>query len=190
MNFNPKAHFFIAVPIPMFVKEYLYELSETFQQTVSYKNWTHLQDFHITLSFLGGTRADQLKEINDGLLELKQKKVEKFELQLNHLGFFGQKNAPRVLWVGVENQPKLQECHKAVATICEKAGFHHEKRPYRPHITLGKKWANDQQVDMDALIQAKKIDRHYRWTVNEISLYQINLNQQPKYEAMGHYELF
>lgn len=186
LKFNENAHFFIAVPIPQYIQSYLSNLSENLKQDFTYKTWTYEGDFHITLSFLGSATKEQIQQIN---YELSDLTIAAFNLQLNHLGTFGKKSGPRVLWAGIFSQPLLNECQNQVSICTAKAGFPVEDRPYNPHITLGKKWVGRSLDNLGEVLHQYELDQDMQWWVDDICLYQINLNKKPKYEVIGRYTL-
>jgi 2'-5' RNA ligase len=52
------------------------------------------------------------------------------------VGAFPNFRRARVVWIGVEQEPRLELLHHDLELACEQAGFEVEGRPFRPHITL------------------------------------------------------
>src|SRR4051794_41692980 len=61
-----------------------------------------------------------------------------FELTLGGVGAFPNFRRARVVWMGVESEPRLELLHHDLETVCSDAGFEVEGRPFRPHITLAR----------------------------------------------------
>lgn len=68
---------------------------------------------------------------------------------------------------------------------CGKAGFQLETRPFRPHITLARKWIGDEpfQTGMLERLWGELQPEPLQFEASEVVLYQTNLNKTPKYEA-------
>jgi 2'-5' RNA ligase len=62
-----------------------------------------------------------------------------FTVRLSGLGAFPSPRKPRVVWVGIKTGVlELQAVSDAVHKVTEAFGFEREKRPFKPHVTLGR----------------------------------------------------
>ena len=90
--------------------------------------------WHLTLAFLGEVTdpapvAEQLRAAVTG--------VAAFPLALRGSGSFGR---GAVVWVGLAGDvPALRSLAGAVTRACRAAGADVDDRPYRPHLTVGRK---------------------------------------------------
>lgn len=84
--------------------------------------------WHLTLAFLGEVDAPpDLTGVGDGPLTL----------QLRGSGVFG-RGGP--VWVGVAGElDRLTALAAGVASTCRRQGHEVERRPYRPHLTVGRR---------------------------------------------------
>ena len=57
---------------------------------------------------------------------------------LQGIGAFPNFRRARVVWIGVEQEPRLELLHHDLELACEQEGFEVEGRPFRPHITLAR----------------------------------------------------
>ncbi|GGC94201.1 RNA 2',3'-cyclic phosphodiesterase [Thalassobacillus devorans] len=179
-------HYFVGIPISEEIRQVLTEWQKDLGSSVSYKTWTHRNDFHITLKFLGAVADDKIEEVKKRLHDSKY--PEYFAVKAADLSFFGHKQRPRVLFMGVENHPSLQKVKEMVEQALKQAGFPKENRPYRPHITLAKKW--DQKQDKPFSIeQLEKYKRAITFTIDRFHLYRIHPGEFPKYEVIDTVEL-
>lgn len=179
-------HYFIAVPLPEPVREALAQKAELLNGKVHYKQWPHPQDYHITLAFLGGAGFQKINELK-GAVESAVKDCEPCELMLNGVGTFGKKDQPRVLWAGVSADQKLYDLQQKVNDACRSVGFEMDKRPYKPHITLAKKWAGEEKLDREILERVAMAP--LTWEVNGIVLFQIHPRRMPKYQPLRIFSL-
>ncbi len=182
------AHYFIAIPLPKELQRFYHRWQKELQTVFAYKRWMHQEDFHITLKFLGEaeiTAIDVLKKkINQTLLP------KSFIIELGTIGFFGAEQHPRVLWADVHLTEALQKLQQHIELAAIEAGFAKEKRGYRPHLTLAKKWKKDTLLTKEEWSRQKK---HYaipkQFNLQEIVLYKIHPQQVPSYEKAAVFPL-
>jgi RNA 2',3'-cyclic 3'-phosphodiesterase len=106
-----------------------------------------------------------------------------FSLTLDHYGTFGKSDSPRILWLGAQPSEILQRVRGRVYGVCEDAGFQLDKRPFSPHITVGRKWNRDFPFTSEWLNSFQPPDTHL-FTAREIVLYRTHVDRLPKYEAI------
>jgi 2'-5' RNA ligase len=174
-------HYFIAVPLPDDCKKEIFNLSNEWNGNLPFKKWTSEEDYHITLAFLGPVEDEKRNEIVD---ELRHSLLSThlFTIQLTDLGHFGPSNNPSVWWAGVENSKELLELQKNVYMSCEKLGFQLDKRPYKPHITIAKKF--DHTLKEDFNIPLSWENQNKKLEISHIVLYQIHPKKTPSYQIV------
>ena len=59
-------------------------------------------------------------------------------MRLAGMGAFPNFRRARVVWMGVEQDPRLELLHHDVEVACETLGFEVDGRPFRPHLTLAR----------------------------------------------------
>jgi 2'-5' RNA ligase len=178
-----QTHFFYAVPIPNDIKLIMKNHSEKLKISVPFSRWVHHEDLHITLAFLGFAPLEQLERSKENLRN-NLKGTHAFSLQMDKLGFFGREESPRIFWADTIQNDELQLVRKKVFTACEDAGFQLETRPFRPHITLARKWAGEECFHQNRLDVWHELQpQPLAFTVSEVVLYQTHLQKTPKYEV-------
>ncbi|MBF0206858.1 MAG: RNA 2',3'-cyclic phosphodiesterase, partial [Oligoflexia bacterium] len=65
-------------------------------------------------------------------------KTQGLDLQLSGVGFFGSRQAPRVLWVGVEKSVALKKLYNKVENILRELRLPPSERKFSPHVTLAR----------------------------------------------------
>lgn len=185
MGQNP--HFFFALNLPQKTKEELNALCDKLKGEFPFSRWVHELDFHITLAFLGHAEEDKLERAKN--LVRRQICQTSFSLIIDHLGFFGRKDAPRIFWAGVQTEERLHIVRKQVFSACEEAGFELEARPFSPHITLARKWQGDQPFHAAKFNDEKMLSNPLIFTANDVTLYQTHLDKTPKYEAIASFPI-
>lgn len=184
---NP--HYFLAVPLPDHVRRALGWWAEQLQARLPFKQWPHPQDYHITLAFLGASGFKQINQLKKEIGTVIQNHSS-FPLSLDVPGTFGRSGQPSVLWAGVSSDGALYSLQRDIHKACQSAGFELDKRPYKPHITLAKRWMSQVGLDeneLDKIVQPD--DKKVGWNARDIVLYQIHPKRVPKYQPLKIFSL-
>jgi 2'-5' RNA ligase len=186
---DQQTHFFFALKLPDSAKLVLKEHCEKLRESLPFKRWVHHEDFHITLAFLGFAPSEKLA-VAENNLEEAIRGIGSFHLKINRLGFFGKQDSPRIFFADSEESNELQLVRQKVYTACVEAGFKLETRPFRPHITLARKWTGENPFQTEVLDLWKKLQpQPITCNGTEIALYQTHLDRTPKYEAVKLFSL-
>ena len=182
------SHYFIAIQLPREVQTNLFVYQEKLKEQLSYKQWSHREDLHITLKFLGEVESNNLQQLIKKLQEIQE--VPPFDLNVGGIGIFGNPKKPRVLWAGVEHTDGLSKLQQSVEECTVQIGIEKEKREYRPHITLAKKWAGEDTLAKDTLsLLQEKFNQIEKMHVADVVLFRIHPAEAPKYEVMERFAL-
>ncbi|MFE4810252.1 RNA 2',3'-cyclic phosphodiesterase [Peribacillus simplex] len=175
-------HFFFALVLPDDIKAYLNAVTEQLKQDFPFKKWLHSADYHITMAFLGNA-PDTLKEDALGRVENELANEASFGLELGVIGGFGKSESPRILWAGVKQQERLFAIQRKVYNSCIEAGFELDKKPFKPHITLARKFEGDSPFSLESVRQVANLeDKHFEAV--QVALYQTHLGASPSYEKI------
>lgn len=93
---------------------------------------TDLDNYHITLHFVGEIEDEEVQNHIKLLEEISKKNCE-FELELNGIGFF-KKKSRYIVWIGLKSAEET--LYKISAEI--KREFSKEENTYIPHITIAR----------------------------------------------------
>ncbi|KGX89423.1 hypothetical protein N781_09230 [Pontibacillus halophilus JSM 076056 = DSM 19796] len=178
-------HYFIGIRTVGSEHEWLQTAQKDIKRQLPMKQFVHPEDFHITLKFLSECTEEVVEELIQRLGEIEQRA---FALTLKGIGSFGNPTTPRVIWGGVEENEQLTMLHEQVVRCCETFGSPQEDRPYRPHITLAKRWGGDRALSLPfsgiEIVEGKS--KHW---VTEFTLFRIHPNRSPKYETVQTFQL-
>lgn len=106
------------------------------------------ENLHLTLAFLGETsRVDAAKSA------LESVKLPRFTLVLQGMERF-RRSGGDLYWMGVQENASLLALHDALHDALRRHGFSLENRPYRPHLTLGRRITAASTFDLDAFSDA------------------------------------
>ena len=132
---------FVALDLPLHAKDVLRETVRKLADALPAGiRWVDPSGIHLTLKFLGDVDAGRV----DSLLAAMEQAACEFEsssfpLGLSGLGVFPNAREPRVLWAGVDGDlAALGRLQTLVDEALSELGFARERRPFRPHLTLGR----------------------------------------------------
>jgi len=180
-------HYFFAVKLPSEAKRFIHQWVMTNKEHYPFKRWVHPEDYHITLAFLGNQEKEMLTKAIAAIAKIVEEE-KPFELTFHQLGVFGNVTVPRIFWLDVKTCKQLTDIQKNVYNQCIKLGFALDKKPFRPHITLARKWDGPDPFQMNMLNQYS-FQQSFSFSVNQIVLYETHLNQTPKYKEYHVFQL-
>lgn len=97
--------------------------------------WVPADQIHLTLAFLGEVDEATTERLSGELLQIH---APEFKLRFTGTGCFPGRSRPRVLWIGLEPEPRLNILAASVRTAVLSCGIPQEERPFSPHITLAR----------------------------------------------------
>lgn len=180
-------HYFIAIPVPANLKNILAEWQSDLIHDLSYKQWTHKEDLHITIKFLGAVPHHVIEKLINELRLLKR--LSSFVLDLKGIKTFGKPFEPRVLYANVQQTDSLTQLVDLVESCAENCGFQKENRKFRAHVTLAKKWMGEPLNDSIEKRTNNYLNQLHELEVNHVYIYQVNPSKNPKYEIVESYQL-
>ncbi|MBV2167166.1 MAG: RNA 2',3'-cyclic phosphodiesterase [Bdellovibrio sp.] len=132
--------------------------------------WVPLDNFHITVSFLGDRPTEELPAIQEALKEACAQ-VAPFDLKIEDMGAFSNEHDARVLWLGVQNKKCLgQFKHLLDQILTEKNLLQKpDERVFSPHLTFGRLRNPRSVKDMISPFKRKSFGKIH---VDEIVLYE------------------
>ncbi|HYA48239.1 MAG TPA: RNA 2',3'-cyclic phosphodiesterase [Burkholderiales bacterium] len=128
---------FVAIDLEAGLKQALEDLIRKLKRTGADVRWVDARGMHLTLKFLGEVEAAAIPGVEQAVKEACSSHAP-FPLILRATGTFPAARNPRVLWVGVAEEPTLMSLQRAAEAGLERLGFPAETRPFHPHLTLGR----------------------------------------------------
>ena len=122
---------FIAIDMPPAVNDRLINLC----QGVSGAKWADSAPFHLTLRFIGDADDGLLQDIQFALADIE---ASAFDLALKGVGYFPPRGPAKILWAGIEAEPRLHRLREQVRAALEALGLEPERRKFAPHVTLAR----------------------------------------------------
>ena len=182
---------FVAVDISLEARRTLAAAVESLQnEGVAGVRWVRPSGVHVTLKFLGEIDPG----LRDGMLDALRRAAEgrsPFRLGLAGLGAFPRPEAARVIWAGLDGDvDQLQGLQRDVdREVSQVAGVRPHKRPFAPHLTLGRVRDNvsstQRRMIGDALL-GFSLASTPSWPVTEVHLIRSTLTPDGSvYDVLG-----
>jgi 2'-5' RNA ligase len=133
--------------------------------------WVPMENYHITLRFIGEVSEPQADDIDSALASLS---VKPFDLQIKGCGVFGQ-DQPRALWAGIEPNEALTNLQKKIERVFQQIGLAPDKRKFAPHITLAR-LRNADPLKVQQFIQDHSLYKAPPIAIDSFGLYSSDLS--------------
>ncbi len=176
---------FIALELSGSQKSEVMELQQSAKCYLPEVRWVRREGLHLTLKFLGDCEETKLEAIREAM-ERAADNIEPFDLKYGGCSVFPDPQKARVLWVGLkEGAESVKALAYELEENLEKIGFEKEKRPYHPHLTVGRT-RNRQPKDLiNKYIAGRKDFAGTAHKVQEVVLFRSRLSPQgAEYSAL------
>ncbi len=182
---------FLAFELPPEIREKIGAVSRELQKTRIPVRWVKVENIHLTMIFLGSVNEDAIDEIKEKV-HLVVNRFSTIRTRLNGVGVFPHWRKPRVIWVGLNGEIEtLSNLRDQLQSELKVLGLREEKRPFRPHLTIGRfKGRVDRDEELKSIL-----DRHHDIAsnlhhLNELILFKSDLKPDgPVYTRMATWPL-
>ena len=161
---------FVAIDLPSPAKESLAKICFG----VPGARWVPAEQLHLTLRFIGEVEGTLFREIREALAEID---LSPFPLRLRGFGCFPPRKAPRVLWVGIDENETLIQLRNRVEAILVRQGVEPEHRKFAPHITIAR-LKETPLVRLTNFLAGNSLFATEPWEVTEFHLYSSSLSDK------------
>ena len=146
--------------------------------------WVAAARLHLTLKFLGELPEQQAAAVIASVDDVAQRH-RVLTMQLGGVGAFPNFRRPRVVWMGVTPDPRLELLHHDVEVACERLGFAVDGRPFRPHLTLARAQERESAGAMRGLARVgKRVTFEAKTWVESVDVMQSVLGAEARYESV------
>jgi RNA 2',3'-cyclic 3'-phosphodiesterase len=128
---------FLAINLPAETRAEILAATQPLRDAAPTLAWAPAEQLHLTTKFLG-EHPDVLVDQVGPLLAAVAARHGMPLLHVGGIGAFPNFSAPRVVWMGVGADPRLELIHHEVETACASLGLPIDGRPFRPHVTLAR----------------------------------------------------
>src|SRR3982750_3463285 len=128
---------FLAINPPAEVRRRVWEATAPLRESSPDVAWIPQDKIHLTLKFIGEVSQEGALALSSAMSDLARTHAAPM-IHLASVGAFPTFRRPRVIWMGIDPEPKLELLHHDVELACDRLGHELEGRPFRPHLTLGR----------------------------------------------------
>ncbi len=135
--------------------------------------WVPLENYHITVSFLGECPEDNIPALSQALKEACDQ-TQPFALKIEDMGAFSSEHDARTLWLGVQNKKCLGKFKDLLDGLLKEKSLltFIDKREFKPHLTIARLRNPRSVKDMLSPFKRKSFGKIQ---VSEIVLYESKL---------------
>ena len=128
---------FLAINPPLHVASAIWTATAPVRDAWPDVSWVAEPRIHLTLKFLGEQPEAIVTPLAEAIRAIAQSHAAPL-VRVGGLGAFPNFRRPRVVWIGVEPEPRLELLHHDIEVACDALGHEIDGRPFRPHLTLGR----------------------------------------------------
>lgn len=129
---------FLAFELPQEIRRTVSQVSQDMRKSPLDVRWTRVENMHLTVIFMGNISTDQLEGIGKAVTQVCQR-YGPYNIFLEGMGVFGGRRNPRVVWIGLEGDlERMSIFRDDLQKQLVPFGIKEEKRPFKPHLTLGR----------------------------------------------------
>ncbi|MFN7113722.1 MAG: RNA 2',3'-cyclic phosphodiesterase [Alphaproteobacteria bacterium] len=175
---------FVGLDMPPYVSERIHLLSGG----IPGARWTKVENYHVTLTFIGDVSEAQVDDIDEALAGID---CPAFDLEISGTGSFAQGDDPKVLWLGIAENPALKLLKQRVDSALDHYGIPFERRSrFTPHITLARFRQHPEEDKIGAFMQTHNLFKLPPLAIEDFVLYEsYSGSDGPVYQPMEYYPL-
>ena len=128
---------FLAVNLPAEVRHAIADAAAPLRAAAPSLSWVSEEKVHLTVKFLGEQSESMADRVVAAMREVATRN-RVIDVEIGGMGAFPNFRRPRVVWIGVTPEPKLELLHHDVESSCESLGLPIDGKPFRPHLTLAR----------------------------------------------------
>ncbi len=167
---------FIAVELPKQINDSIQKLQNDLKDSMLDARWVKYGNIHLTLKFLGDTKATKLELIGTVIQEIARK-YSPFTISLAGIGAFPNSRKPSVIWTGIDKgKDEISKLANEIESAMEKLGFPKENRPFKPHLTIGRVREINHPSEMIKALENPNVGEIGEFTVDRIDFIKSQLN--------------
>ena len=128
---------FLAISIPC--SSDFPALIERLKKNLTHEKYIHYvktNQIHLTLKFLGSTPENDIPAIIESCQKVAMRH-EPFTMDFDRFGLFGSNRVPRVLWLGMNDQPQaIFDLENDLLDAFDAIAYLRDRQNFRPHLTV------------------------------------------------------
>lgn len=152
--------------------------------------WVVPEQWHFTLAFLGDTFPKTETVVKKILQNVVNDPVDPIQVCFNTIGVFPALRNPKVIWVGIEENPSLKDFARRVYQGLFSGGVLFDSKPFVPHLTIGRVRKIDDYAGFKACFHGCSLPKLAEYHINELVYFQsVPEKTGPSYQALKTWSL-
>ncbi|HVZ78836.1 MAG TPA: RNA 2',3'-cyclic phosphodiesterase [Gemmatimonadaceae bacterium] len=162
---------FLAISFEPAVRRALAQVAAPLRPLAPGLAWVRDEQLHLTVKFLGEQPDDVVPRLVQAVDAVAAAHAP-IRTALRGVGAFPNFRRARVVWMGMESDPRLELLHHDVEVACDALGFPLDGKPFRPHVTLARVKRVPMQDELRALWRAadRAGERRIPATISSVDL--------------------
>lgn len=179
---------FLAINLDPSVRRAILDATAPLRTAAPTLSWVDDTRLHLTLKFLGEQPEGVVEPLARSVGEVARRHKQ-FSIRIGEVAAFPNFRRARVVWMGIDRDPRLELLHHDIEVACEALGFVLDGRAFRPHLTLARVKGRE-RTDTDELRRlsraSKRVDFEEEAGVEAIDLMKSNPGSltPPRYERL------
>jgi 2'-5' RNA ligase len=129
---------FLAFELPVDIKKTVKRVTGEIRDSGLDARWVKAENIHLTIVFLGNVKTEEIDSIGEKVRNVCPE-YGSFDIALKGVGCFPSMRRPRVLWLGLDGEiERMSHFRDDLQRALKAFGIKEEKRPFKPHLTLGR----------------------------------------------------
>jgi 2'-5' RNA ligase len=124
---------FVAIRPPLKTAQAIERCVDAIRDSMPRSRRVPTANLHLTLAFIGTLAVSEAAAVAAALRAIDEKKFPPFTWTLDRIGRFP---AARVVWIGGEYDPRLDDYTDVVRSLLRQSGVPFDERPFAPHMTV------------------------------------------------------
>jgi 2'-5' RNA ligase len=172
---------FVAIELPKELTKELVKLQERLKEHVI---GSFVNEFHLTLQFMGDVDENKLDDIKESLSKIK---FAPFDLKFSTVGVFPSEEYVKVIWVGLKPEDRVKELQLLVDRALFRFNLKKEE-DFIAHITLIRVKSVKNRDDFKRILKSV-VPEQLSFTVNDFKLFQSTLTKEkPVYKVVKEFK--
>ena len=181
---------FLAVELPDAARSALHRLQQELRHAEADVTWVEPTNIHLTMRFLGEMSEAQCGQIQ-AMSRAAAAQAAPIMMKLSALGAFPSAQAPRVVWVGIEQgKAELARLADLLEEGCVQAGVPKADHPFAAHVTLGRVRSPRGRAKLVKQLQELRWTPPAPFVADHLTLFESQLsNAGPAYRILEQFSL-
>ena len=144
--------------------------------TIDGVRWIKPDNIHVTIRFLGEI-SPETRSLVERVLRNAAIGFSPFDVTIGEMGAFPSIRRPRVLWAGIgKGKDELRRLQSRIEEGLGGIGIPAERRPYTPHITIGRLKRQSKNINLSGIARDSGIESGF--VVDRVVLFESELRPE------------